>query len=60
MQGNDREGRTKQWEDRGEGALIHHVGTAGGTALLPGPRWVGGWRVGDGDELWVVGWGVEG
>ena len=27
----------------GRGELIHHVGTEGGTALLPGP---GGWVVG--------------
>ena len=26
----------------GRGELIHHVGTEGGTALLPGPGWVGG------------------
>ena len=43
MQGDDREGRTKQWEDREGALLIHHVGTEGGTALLPGP---GGWVVG--------------
>ena len=51
--------RTKQWEDRDGALLIHHVGTEGGTALLPGPGWVGGdvggrWgRGGRGIIFWI-------
>ena len=61
MQGNDREDadKTMGGQSRGVGGLIHHVGTAGGTALLPGPGWVGGdvggrWgRGGRGIIFWI-------